>query len=137
MNWKFIGVVLVLGLLLILVCGGLTYDVFTPKQKDALRAIGYVQTHEIHGISSYSFTYVSDGRMRVYMNCTSDRAIFNNLIVEINGREKILRTCNGRRRLIAFKQPGTYEFIITPLYIMNIGTNSAIDWEIEIWEKVI
>jgi len=132
---RLIYLIILAALALIVVALVLNMNVLTPEKERALKSFGYYKTHEIHGDRYSSFTYISENKMRAYLNCTSDNTIFTGIGVEINDREKVIRNCNGRMRLIAIKDPGEYRFEVMPLYRMNIGNNSATDWEIQIWEK--
>lgn len=135
MNDKLL-LMLIIAVMLIATVGLiLNIDVLTPKQEKILTQIGWYKTQFVEGVGQHSFTFRTEDRWRAYFNCTTDAVIFSGVVLTIDGREKYIRTCEGRRRLIALKDPGEYKVEINPLYKINIGSNQVTTWRLEIWEK--
>jgi len=116
-----------LGLLLVILTSGCVTKTPVTKQ-------GYDLTNVFEGTNSQAITITVEGKVRAFFNCTTNKRVFSSIIITINDKEKIVRSCNGKERLIIQRNTGTYRIEVIPVHSM-VGVTDATNWRLSIWEK--
>lgn len=110
--------------------------VLTSEREKVLKQSGYLKSFTFEGKGYNNFTYVSENRVRMYFNCTTNKEVFKYLLLTINDKEKHIRICEGRNRLVAYLEPGRYDIRINPAHPV-VGSENASKWRLTIWEKIL